>query len=86
MEAMAMKTPSVSTTVSGIPELIDNERNGLLVEPRNPDGTANTIQRFLTDPATWRTYSQNARDKMERKFIIETEAKKLETTFRNAGQ
>jgi glycosyltransferase involved in cell wall biosynthesis len=29
MEAMAMETPAVSTTISGIPELVDHEENGL---------------------------------------------------------
>jgi glycosyltransferase involved in cell wall biosynthesis len=35
MEAMAMELPCISTFHAGIPEIIDHEKNGLLVEERN---------------------------------------------------
>ena len=35
MEAMAMKLPVISTTVSGIPELIENGSSGILVPPND---------------------------------------------------
>jgi glycosyltransferase involved in cell wall biosynthesis len=50
-EAMAMGVPVVSTRISGIPELIDNGVNGLLVESRDPEALANALQRVLTDAA-----------------------------------
>src|SRR3989441_2930332 len=36
LEAMSGGVPVVSTPVSGIPELIESERDGLLVPPSNP--------------------------------------------------
>jgi glycosyltransferase involved in cell wall biosynthesis len=84
MEAMAMKTPPISTTVSGIPELIDHEENGLLTEPRNPDALADALISLLGDDSKRTTYGQQAREKVKADFNIETEAKKLETTFQTA--
>ena len=84
MEAMAMGTPPVSTTVSGIPELVDHERNGLLTEPRNPDATTDALLRLLGNDSEWAEYSKRARKKVSTEFDIETEVEKLETTVRKA--
>jgi len=49
IEAMASRTPVVATAVGGIPEIIEHEVNGLLVEPENPEALAHGLQRVLTD-------------------------------------
>ncbi|WP_075935953.1 glycosyltransferase, partial [Halosegnis longus] len=82
MEAMAMKTPPVSTTVSGIPELIDHKKNGLLTEPRDPDATANALVMLLNNNSERAAYADCARKKIVSDFNIELETKKLEATFR----
>jgi glycosyltransferase involved in cell wall biosynthesis len=43
IEAMASGTPVISTPVSGVPELIQNGRNGLLVEPENVEELCDAI-------------------------------------------
>jgi glycosyltransferase involved in cell wall biosynthesis len=48
-EAMAMGVPVVSTRISGIPEMIDDGMQGLLVEPRNARALADALRRVLTD-------------------------------------
>ncbi|WP_432736050.1 glycosyltransferase family 4 protein [Maridesulfovibrio sp. FT414] len=48
-ESMAMSVPVVATTVSGIPELIENGRTGLLVEPRDHESMAEAMEKMLTD-------------------------------------
>lgn len=50
VEAMAMGIPVVSTSLAGIPELIEDGRNGLLVPQRNPGRLADAIDRLLLDP------------------------------------
>lgn len=50
MEAMAMEVPVVSTFVAGIPELVENERTGLLVAPGRADLLAAAIERLIDDP------------------------------------
>lgn len=51
MEAMAAGLPVVSTAVSGIPELVESDVNGLLVPPENAEALADAIWRLAKDPA-----------------------------------
>ena len=51
VESLYMRVPIVSTTVSGIPELITSEVNGLLVPPNDSVALAATLGRLLDDPA-----------------------------------
>jgi glycosyltransferase involved in cell wall biosynthesis len=49
IEAMASKAPVVATNVGGIPEIVEHEVSGLLVEPENPEALSAAIRRVLTD-------------------------------------
>lgn len=49
IEAMAVGTPVIASNVSGIPELIEDGVNGLLVKPGDPEGLGNAIIRLLDD-------------------------------------
>jgi len=77
MEAMAAGAPSVSTFVSGIPELIEPERSGLLVPPGNVAALADALARLLDDAALCDALAIEARRKVEREFDAGREAKKL---------
>jgi len=84
MEAMAMGTPPVSTTVSGIPELVGHEESGLLTEPRNPRETADAVTRLLRDDAAHAAYSIRARETVADGFDIQKQVDRLERSFRAA--
>ena len=49
LEAMSCALPVVTTSVSGIPEVIRSGLNGVLVEPENPVALANAIRSVLDD-------------------------------------
>ncbi len=49
LEAAAAKIPIVATRVGGVPEFIEHEKSGLLVEPRNPKMLATAINRAIHD-------------------------------------
>jgi glycosyltransferase involved in cell wall biosynthesis len=49
VEAMACGLPVVSTAVSGIPELVVHDRNGLLVTPHDPAALADALVALLDD-------------------------------------
>lgn len=51
LEAMAAGVPVVVTAVGGIPEVVRDGENGLLVEPGSPTSLAHAIERVLDDPA-----------------------------------
>lgn len=50
VEAMSMRRPVVSTMISGIPELIEHRRNGLLVPQKDPTEVALALEALLKDP------------------------------------
>lgn len=50
VEASSQRLPCVTTAVSGIPELITDGDNGLLVEPDDPRALAEALSRAITDP------------------------------------
>jgi colanic acid/amylovoran biosynthesis glycosyltransferase len=84
MEAMAAGTPVVSTRVSGIPELVDDGREGLLVPQRDPPALARALARLLDDPALGEQMAHAARKKVEREFDAAEEARKLLALFADA--
>jgi glycosyltransferase involved in cell wall biosynthesis len=51
MEAMATRKPVIGFSVGGIPEIVENERTGLLVAPEDCKALAEAISRLLTDGA-----------------------------------
>jgi glycosyltransferase involved in cell wall biosynthesis len=84
MEAMAAGAPVVSTRVSGIPELIEHEREGLLVAPQDSRALADAFARLLDDGALRRRLAVAARAKIERGFDAAREASKLLELFAHA--
>lgn len=51
MEAMAMGIPCVSTSIAGIPELIRDGLDGLLVPASSAEMLASALKRLIDDPA-----------------------------------
>ena len=60
MEALWIGKPAVGTRVSGIPEMIDHEVNGLLVEASQPAALAAAVERLITQPELRRHFSYKA--------------------------
>lgn len=81
MEAMAAGTPSVSTRVSGIPELIDDGAEGLLVPERDAPALARALAKLLDDPALGPRLAVAARKKVELEFDAAREARKVLDLF-----
>ncbi len=49
VEALAVGTPVVSTAVGGVPEVVHDDQNGLLVPPNDPEALAAALRRMLVD-------------------------------------
>jgi glycosyltransferase involved in cell wall biosynthesis len=65
MEAMAMGLPVVSTNVGGIPYLLENEKDSLLVNDNDVQVMANSIIRTIENQSETIVRVQNARKKIE---------------------
>ena len=77
LEAMACGLPVVSTGVSGIPELVEPGRDGILVEPRNPKKLADALDSLLSDQDLRRKLGTAACAKVTKKFSVERSVTEL---------
>lgn len=62
MEAMAMEIPCVTTRITGIPELITDGVDGLLVPPSNVEALTAALVRLIDDPAATRAMALAGRE------------------------
>jgi len=51
IEAMAAAKAVVATRVGGVSDIVEHERSGLLVPPRNPEALGDALIRLAADPA-----------------------------------
>jgi colanic acid/amylovoran biosynthesis glycosyltransferase len=84
-EAMALKVPVVATPVTGIPELVEDERTGLLVPERDPPALAGAIRRLIEEPETARRLAAAGRARVERDFDLQANVRELRTLFEAAA-
>jgi glycosyltransferase involved in cell wall biosynthesis len=64
-ECFANRTPLVATAVGGLPQIIGDERTGMLVPPRRPDLLAEKIAVLLADPALREQLATAARAELD---------------------
>lgn len=83
MESMAAGVPVVSTTVSAIPELIEDGVSGLLAPPADAAAVAERIGLLLDDRELRSRCSAGGRQKIGQEFSEEANAKKLAQLFKS---
>jgi glycosyltransferase involved in cell wall biosynthesis len=65
LEALASGLCVVSTNVGGIPYLLKNEENAILVDPNDAEAMAKAVHRILTEPGLAERLSKNGRKRVE---------------------
>jgi colanic acid/amylovoran biosynthesis glycosyltransferase len=81
MEAMAMGLPVVSTRTAGIPELIEHQKEGLLVPEKDPTALADTLDILLNDRKLRATMGAAARKKIIEEFNMANIPKQFKEIF-----
>jgi glycosyltransferase involved in cell wall biosynthesis len=81
VEAMAVGLPVITTAVAGIPELVDNNQNGLLYQPHDVDGISSGILELLRDAEKRRQLGGAASKKVTEQFDIALAADRLKALF-----
>jgi len=81
MEAMACGLPIIATTHSGIPEIVKNNVNGILVPERNIEKLANVMEKLAKNPDLQKEFGNAGRKIVEEKFNIDKQIKKLEEVY-----
>jgi glycosyltransferase involved in cell wall biosynthesis len=82
VEAMAAGLPVVSTAVSGIPELIRDGENGLLVPPEDPGALASALLRLASDVSLRDRLAAAGRETVAERFDGDVLARRMAGLFR----
>jgi colanic acid/amylovoran biosynthesis glycosyltransferase len=81
LEALASSLPIVATRVGGIPEIVDHDVDGLLVEEGDAQALAAALERMLEDDLMWTRLSRAGRRKAELRFDREATVPQLIRLF-----
>lgn len=81
MEAMAMEIPCVTTHITGIPELIRNGRDGLLVAPADLEGLSEALARLMDDEALRERIAKSGRMRVMEQYDLRRSVEKLASIF-----
>jgi len=68
MEAMAYDIPVLSTSITGVPELVEHEKTGLLSPPENAELLYKNLKRILSDKKLRNKLVARARKRVEEEF------------------
>ncbi len=71
IEAGACGVPVVATRVGGLVDIIENEKDGLLVPPDDPRVLADAVTRLLKEPALAARLAASLRAKVEKEFNLD---------------
>jgi len=85
MEAMAMEIPCVTTWITGIPELIRNEIDGLLVPPSGEEELAVALTRLLDDSELRMRIGRSGRRRILEYYDLNRNTAVLATILREAS-
>ena len=83
LEAMASGMPVITSETCGMPDVVEDETNGLLIPPGDAAVLERAILRLADSPELRRQLGQSARDTM-RRYTWERAGRQLEGLFRRA--
>ena len=80
-EAMAAKLPIVASRVGGIPEMVADAQNGVLLEPEDSVALASACIQLLSSPARRAAMGGEGRRIVNQKFSIERQVHQLKELY-----
>jgi glycosyltransferase involved in cell wall biosynthesis len=83
LEALSLGVPIVGSAVGGVPDLVRDGKDGLLVPPGQPDALAHAIRRLIEDPELLSILRQNALDRQD-DFTSRQMTDRLVSVYRSA--
>ena len=81
LEALSMGLPVVSTAHSGIPEVIEEGVDGLLVPPEDAQALSSALERLISDPEMRNAFGKAGRQIVADRFNPEKNARRLLEAF-----
>jgi glycosyltransferase involved in cell wall biosynthesis len=80
-EASAMALPVVASNVDGLPDVVMDERTGLLVPPKLPQALADAIGRLIESPGLRASLGTAGRDYVTSHYDWQTNATQMERVY-----
>ena len=81
LEAMSRGIPVVATRVGQIPEVILNNKNGLLVEPKSSKEIVDALRKIVSDQELYSKLSKNAINTVQTRFNLKDRVKRIEEYY-----
>lgn len=81
LEAMSVQVPVIASKVGGLPEIIDDQKNGLLVPPDDPACLARAIEGLILSSDLRRQYAKEASIKFEGYFCAKLMVERIENLY-----
>jgi L-malate glycosyltransferase len=81
LEALASRKPVVASAVGGIPEIVENGKNGILVEPENPQALCDAMTTLWNDSELAERLAVAGYETVRQDFQWETAATRYEATY-----
>ena len=81
LEALAMELPVVSTQHSGVPEVVEDGVNGLLVPPEDAQALADALEQLIHSPETRQQFGKVGRQVVAERFDPEKNTRRLLEAF-----
>jgi glycosyltransferase involved in cell wall biosynthesis len=85
-EALYLGTPVVASRVGGIPEIVTDGVDGLLVPPADSGALGDALGGLLNDPALHRRLAGAGRERVRREFGFERMVKQYEELYDELGR
>ena len=79
-EAMAMGIPVIAARRGMLPEIIENNREGLIIDD-SPENLADAMMTLIENPGIRQAMGQNARQKAREEFDLMKQTKKIEEIY-----
>ena len=83
IEAAAMGLPIIATNVEAIPEIIDDGKNGLLINPDNPQELYEKIMLFVLEEINHDEMIRNSKANVSKKFPMNEMVDKTQQLYSN---
>lgn len=70
LDAMWAETPVIATQVGGIPEMVEDNKTGLLVPNENPQALAKALSHLLSSPQKQKILVEEAKKRIQQEFSL----------------
>ncbi|MDA8430923.1 MAG: glycosyltransferase [Geobacteraceae bacterium] len=81
LEAMASAVPCIATAVGGIPAVIDQHVDGILIAPGKPDEIRDAVQLLVSDSVKRTALAEKGRAKIARQYNVRSWARSIEQEY-----